>query len=91
MRKLIFVLAGAAMLALTVPAAAQIGIRAGERGVDVRIGHRDRDYYRDYDRDEIDRDRIVHFRDWDEAREPRRYRDCDRFWRHGRRITVCHD
>ena len=94
MRKLIFafafVLAGAAMLALTVPAAAQIGIRAGERGVDVRIGHRDRDYYRDYDRDEIDRDRIVHFRDWDEAREFR-HRDCDRFWRHGRRITVCHD
>jgi hypothetical protein len=90
MRKLNFVLAGAAVFALTVPAAAQLGVRAGERGVDVRIGDRDRDYYRgDYDRDRIDRDRIVHFRDWDEWQP--RHRDCDRFWRHGRRITVCRD
>jgi hypothetical protein len=91
MRKLIFVLTGAAMLALTVPAAAQVGIRAGEHGVDVRIGHRDRDYDRDYDRDRVDRDRIVRFRDWDEWREPRRHRDCDRVWRHAHWITVCHD
>jgi hypothetical protein len=91
MRNIIIVLTGAAVLALTAPASAQIGVRAGERGVDLRIGDRDRDYYRDHDRDRIDRDRIVHFRDWDEWRAPLRHRDCDRFWRHGRRITVCRD
>jgi hypothetical protein len=68
MRNRIFVLAGAVVLALTGPASAQMGVRAGERSVDVRIG--DRDYYRDDDRDRIDRDRIVHFRDWDEWRGP---------------------
>ena len=36
-------------------------------------------------------DHVPGFVTEDEAREPRRYRDCDRFWRHGRRITVCHD
>jgi hypothetical protein len=68
MRNIIIVLTGAAVLALTAPASAQIGVCAGERGVDLRIGDRDRDYYRDHDRDRIDRDRIVHFRDWDEWR-----------------------
>jgi hypothetical protein len=84
MRKLVFILTGAALLALAVPAAAQVGFEAGEHGVDVRIGQRDRDYYRDRDRD-----RIIRFRDRDEWRE-RRHRDCDVFWREGRRITVCH-
>ena len=83
MRKLVFALTGAAVLALVVPAAAQVGFEAGEHGVNVRIGHGDRDYYRDRDRDRI------RFRDRDEWRE-RHHRDCDVFWREGRRITVCH-
>jgi len=92
MRRLSFVLTGAAAmslmapLAFTLPAAAQVGIRAGD--VDVRLGHRDRDYDRDYDRD-----RGVRYRDWDrdEWRWRHRHRDCDVFWRYGHRTVVCHD
>ena len=84
MRKLIFALAGAGVLALTLPAAAQLGIRAGERGVDVRIGDRDRDNYRGEYRER------EHYRDRDEWRERRHHRDCDVFFRDGRRVKVCH-
>ena len=85
MRKLIFALTGAAVLALTGPAAAQLGIRAGEHGVDVRIGDRDRDH----DRGEY-RERF-RYRDRDEWRERRHVRECDVFWRDGHRVRVCHE
>jgi hypothetical protein len=92
MKKLIFALTSAAAIALTVPlalsvpAAAQFGIRAGDRDVDVRFGDRDRDYFHD-------RDRIVHFRDWDrdEWRWRHHRRGCDVFWRYGHRTVVCRD
>jgi hypothetical protein len=92
-RKIIFGLTGAAAIALAVPlvvsapAAAQVGIRAGD--VDVRFGDRDRDRF------DRDRDRIVHFRDWDRDRDEWRWRhhrrDCDVFWRYGHRTVVCRD
>jgi hypothetical protein len=85
MRKLIFALTGAAVLALTLPAAAQFGIRAGEHGVDVRIGDRDRDNYRGEYRE---RER---YRDRDESRERRHARECDVQWRDGHRVRVCRD
>ena len=84
MTKLVLALTGAAMLALTVPVAAQVGVDVGPGGVGVRLG--DRPHYRDYDRD---RDRRV-YRYRDEYRERRPARDCDTFWRHGERVTVCH-
>jgi hypothetical protein len=82
MTKLVFALTGAAMLALTVPVAAQVGVDVGPGGVGVRLGDRP---HRDFDRD----------RDWryryrDEYRERRHVRDCDTVWRHGERVTVCH-
>lgn len=92
MRRFIFVLTGAAAitliapLALTAPATAQVGIRAGD--VDVRLGHRDHDYDRDHDRDRIVRYRD---RDHDEWRWRRRHRDCDVLWRDGHRTAVCRD
>jgi hypothetical protein len=82
MEKRAFGLVGAAILAMAVPAAAQIGVRVGEDGVGVRVG-RDRDEYRDRDRDH------VRYRDRDEWRERRHHRDCDIFWRDHRRVTVC--
>ena len=85
MRKLIFALASAGVLALTLPAAAQIGIRAGEHGVDVRLGDRDRDH----DRGEY-RERF-RSRDRDEYRERRHVRECEVLWRDGHRVRVCHE
>jgi hypothetical protein len=70
-----------AMLALTIPASAQVGVDVGPGGVGVHLGHRP--YYRDYDRDRY------RFRDRDEYRE-RHFPECDTFWRHGHRVTVCH-
>jgi hypothetical protein len=84
MKKLAFGLVSAAMLAMTLPAAAQVGVRVGEDGIGVRVGDRDRAGYRDRDRDH------VRYRDRDEGREGRRHRNCDTFWRDHRRVTVCH-
>ena len=88
MTKLILVLAGTT-LAMTLPAAAQVGVDAGPGGVGVHLGDRP---HRDYDRDRYyyryrDRD---DYRDRDEFREQRHVRACDTFWRHGERVTVCH-
>jgi hypothetical protein len=86
MARLFFALIGAAMLALTIPASAQVGVDVGPGGAGVHLG--DRPYYRDYDRD-----RYYRFRDRDEYRDEwreRHFRDCDTFWRHGHRVTVCH-
>jgi hypothetical protein len=82
MKKLAFGLVTAAMLAMTLPAAAQVGVRVGGDGIGVRVGDRDRAEYRDRDR--------VRYRDRDEGRERRHHRDCDTFWRDHRRVTVCH-
>ena len=49
MARLFFALIGAAMLALTIPASAQVGVDVGPGGVGVHLGGRP--YYRDYDRD----------------------------------------
>ena len=84
MKKLAFGLVSAAVLAMTLPASAQVGVRVGENGVGVHIGDRDRSEYRDRDRDH------VRYRDWNEGRERRHHRDCDTFWRDHRRVTVCH-
>jgi hypothetical protein len=84
MTKLVFALTGAAILALTIPVAAQVGVDVGPGGVGVHLGGRP--HYRDYDRD---RDyRLNRYRD--EYRERRHVRECDTFWRHGERVTVCH-
>jgi hypothetical protein len=83
MRKFIFGFTGAAVLALTAPAAAQFGIRAGEHGVDVRIGDRDRDNERGEYRERF------RYRDRDEWRERRHVRECDVFWRDGHRVRIC--
>ena len=84
MKKLTFGLVSVAVLALTLPAVAQVGLRVGEDGVRVHVGDRDRSEYREHDRDR------VRFRDRDEGRERRHHRDCDTFWRDHRRVTVCH-
>ena len=83
MRKIGLVLSGCAFAALTVPAAAQVGVGIGDHGVSVHLGDRphyrdlgDRPHYRDHDRD-----------DW---RFRRHVRECNTFWRDGRRTTVCH-
>ena len=83
MRKLIIGLAGAAVLAMTLPAAAQVGVKVGEDGGGVRVGGHDRDR---------DRDRYrVRYGDREEWRERRHHRICDTVWRDHRRITVCRD
>jgi len=83
MKKFAFGLVGAVVLAMTLPAAAQVGVRVGEDGFGVRLGDRDRAGYRDRDRDH------VRYRYRDEGRERRHHRDCDTFWRDHRRVTVC--
>jgi hypothetical protein len=83
MNKLALCVLTAAVLAMTLPAAAQIGVRVGEGGIGLRLGDRDRAEYRDRDRDS------VRYRDRDEGRERRHHRDCDTFWRDHRRVTVC--
>jgi hypothetical protein len=82
MNKFAFGVVTAAVLAMTLPAAAQIGVRVGEGGIGLRFGDRDRGEYRDRDRD-------TRYRDRDEGRERRHHRDCDTFWRDHRRVTVC--
>ena len=82
MKSLFFGLTAAAVLVLSSQAGAQVGVRVGPGGVGVHFGDRDRGEYRDYDR--------FRYRDRDDWRW-RRYRgDCDTFWRHGNRVTVCH-
>jgi Ni/Co efflux regulator RcnB len=49
MRTTLFALAAAAVVALTVPASAQVSVHAGDEGVGVRLGH-DRDRDRDHNR-----------------------------------------
>jgi hypothetical protein len=49
MKKLAFGLVSAAVLAMTLPAAAQVGVRVGEDGIGVRVS-RDRDHVRYRDR-----------------------------------------
>jgi hypothetical protein len=83
MNKLALGVVTAAVLAMTLPAAAQVGVRVGEGGVGVQLGGRDRAEYRDRDRDS------VRYRDRDEGRERRHHRDCDTTWRDHRRVTVC--
>jgi hypothetical protein len=83
MTRLVFGLVGTVMIALTVPAAAEVGVRLGENGVGVRIGDRDRGEYRDHDRDR------VRYRDRDDWRWRRHHRDCDTVWHGDRRTTVC--
>ena len=51
MRSLVLCVVAAATLAVTVPAYAQVEIRAGERGVGVRLG--DRDHERGWRRDHV--------------------------------------
>jgi hypothetical protein len=48
MTKLVFALTGAAILALTLPVAAQVGVDVGPGGVGVHLG--DRPHYREYAR-----------------------------------------
>jgi hypothetical protein len=91
MKKLVCVLATAMLVALAVPASAQVGVGIGDNGVSVRLGDRDhhRDRFVDRDRDELryrDRD---DYRDHD-WRGRHRGRECDTFWRHDHRVTVCH-
>jgi hypothetical protein len=83
MKKLAFGLVSAAVLVMTLPAAAQVGVRVGEDGFGVRVG-RDRGEYRDRDNYRI------RYGDRDEWRGRRHHRDCNTFWRDHRRVTVCH-
>jgi hypothetical protein len=83
MNKLALGVVTAAVLAMTLPAAAQVGVRVGEGGIGVHLGDRDHAEYRDRDRDS------VRYRDRDEGRERRHHRDCDTTWRDHRRVTVC--
>jgi hypothetical protein len=86
MKKFVLVLASAALVALTMPASAQVRLGVGDNGVSVRLGDRDhyRDRFRYRDRDEW------RYRDRDDWRWRRHRRDCDTFWRHDHRVTVCH-
>ena len=81
MKQLTFgLICAAAVATMTLPAAAQVGVRIGDEGVGVRVGPRDRAEYRERN----------HFRDH-EWREHRYTRDCNTFWRDGRRVRVCRE
>jgi hypothetical protein len=80
MRTLVGVRATTMLVALSVPASAQVGVGVGDNGVSVRLGDHPRDFYRDRDQ--------WRYRDRDEWRR-HRGRECDTFWRHDHRVTVC--
>lgn len=83
MKKFAFGLISVAILVMSLPAAAQVGVRVGEDGLGVRVG-RDRGEYRDRN------NYRVRYGDRDEWRERRHHRDCNTLWRDHRRVTVCH-